>query len=144
TQTLWWRPRVPFPASHSGYNTTNTTFLGEHPGLWSCDLRVDGNTLRTFRFTVTPDGMVVPHAEQQGPTGMRLLNGVSMVDVRLPNPDTFDAVVNPAAIRAGSQYGRRWANPDAVREMLGALPPAVGSSDPSRSGAAPAAGRRHR
>ncbi len=143
-QNLWWGPRVPFPSNHSGYNTANTTFLGEHPGQWSCELRVDGNTLRTFLFTVTPDGVVAPHAEQQGLTGMRLLNGVSIVDVRLPNPDAVDAIVNPAAIRAASQYGRPWANPDAVREMLGALPPAVGSSDASRPGAAAGGRRGHR
>lgn len=148
TQNLWWGRRVPFPSSHAGYNTENTMFLAEHPGNWSCDLRVDGTTQRTFNFVVTPDGMVAPHPEQQTASALRLLNGVSLVDVRLPNPDPVDAVVNPAAIRAGAQYGHRWENAASVRDMLAALPPAVGSSEPGHGGATTTAaaggGRRGR
>ena len=133
-QDLWWGTRIEIPASGTGYNTAETVFLGQYPGLWSCDLRSEGNVLRTFRFTADAQGRVVPHAEQSGPGALRMLPGLALIDVRLPSPNTIDTIVDPAAIRRASQFGRAWTQPDAVREMLGALPPALGSAAPSRAG----------
>ncbi len=111
-QQLWWGRRIPFPASRSGYNTTNTRFMAEHVGAWSCDLRMDGQVLRTFAFTVGADGRVGAHAEQSGAQGYRQLGGLSLIEVRLPANSPADEYIDPAAIRASFQYGqpRRQAN----------------------------------
>lgn len=134
---LWWGPRLPMPASGSGYDPTNLVFLGDHPGAWSCDVRSDGAVLRTFRFVVDADGRIAAHAIEAAPGAPRMLNGLHLVDVRLPSPSTHDVAIDPAAIRAGWQHGTPWLVPAAVAEMLGALPAASGSSAPSsaRAGA---------
>ncbi len=143
-QDLWWGTRIPLPASGSGYNTAETQFLGDHPGLWSCDFRRDGQVLRTFRFTADAQGRIAPHAEETSASPLRLLSSVHLVDVRIPNPSPIDAAVDPAAIRRASQYGRAWSAPDAVREMLAALPPASGSVAPTRVGGGGGGGRGRR
>lgn len=141
-EDLWWGPRIPLPASGSGYNTAETQFLGEHPGLWSCDLRSEGNVLRTFRFQVDAAGRVAAHAEESGAGAMRVLPGLHLIDVRLPTPNAIDAAVDPAAIRRASQYGRAWTSGAAVAEMLGALPAASGSSAPTATRGGGGGGRR--
>jgi hypothetical protein len=128
-ENLWWGTRL--ERVDSGYDTTQITFLGDHPGLWSCDLRSEGAVLRTFRFTADAAGRIVPHPEQTGPSALRLVPGTSLIDVRLPTPNPIDVAVDPAAIRRGAQYGRPWGDPGSVREMLDALPPASGSSAPT-------------
>ena len=140
-QSLWWGTRLPMPESGSGYDPTNLVFLGEHPGEWSCDLRQAGRVYRTFRFTVDARGRVVTHAEHQGPSGMRVIPGLTLIDVRFPSPPPIDQAFDPAAIRRGSQYGRPWSAADAVRDMLAGLPAANGSSAPSGGGGG---GRRGR
>jgi hypothetical protein len=123
---LWWGRPFPLP------DGVDIVFLGEHPGLWSCAVRSEGQVLRTFRFVVGDDGRIVPHAEETGAGAMRMIPGLHLVDVRLPSPSPMDAAIDPAAIRRASQYGRPWSSPEGVREMLGALPPASGSIAPSR------------
>jgi hypothetical protein len=130
-QDLWWGTRINIPPSGTGYDTTNVVFLGEHPGLWSCDVRSEGNVLRTFRFDVDAQGRVMPHALEAAPATPRMLNGLHIVDVRIPSPSPRDAAFDPAPIRAGWQFGTPWAVPAAVAEMLRALPAASGSSAPS-------------
>lgn len=123
--------------------------MGDHPGAWVCDLRAAGRVVRQFRFTVGADGRMMQHPELVGPGAMRVVPGVTMVDMRFARANDFDFSFQPAAIRASAPYGRPWTNPEAVREMLGALPPAVGSSEPrvvpagqSRTPAAGGRGRR--
>lgn len=144
TYEIFWGRRI--PSAVAGLDTTGLQFLGDNPGQWSCDFRQSGRVLRTFRFVVDADGRIAPHTEEAGPGAMRLIPGLHLVDVRLPHPNPIDAVVDPAAIRRASQYGRPWSNPDGVREMLGALPPASGSVAPSRAagGSAGVRGRRGR
>lgn len=137
---LWWGPRLSMQDG-TGYDTSRITFLGDHPGAWSCDLRSEGRVWRTFRFTVDASGRVVPHAEQTAPTGLRLVPGLSLVDVRFPSSSTIDQAVDPAAIRRGAQYGHPWADAASVHDMLAALPPASGSSAPT--GGRASTPRRH-
>ncbi len=128
-ERLWWGPRI--ASNGTGYDPSNLVFLGEHPGLWSCDVRSEGAVLRTFRFVVDADGRVASHPVEgaQGMPGM--LNGLHVVDVRLPAASPRDVAIDPAAIRAGMQYGTPWPAPAAVSEMLAALPAATGSSLPT-------------
>jgi len=105
--------------------------MGDHPGAWVCGLRSSGRVVREFRFTVGADGRIVQHAELVGPGAMHVVPGVVMVDTRFGNPEDFDFVFNPAAIRASAPFGRPWTHPEAVRDMLAALPAAVGTADPA-------------
>lgn len=141
-EDLWWGTRIPLPASGSGYDTTNIVFLGDHPGLWSCDVRSSGATLRTFRFEVDASGYVVAHAVESAPGFPGMLNGLHVVDVRIPSPSPRDAAFDPAPIRAGFQYGTPWGAPSAVAEMLAALPAAMGSSAPTAARGGRGRGRR--
>ena len=121
--------------------------MGDHPGAWVCDLRSGGRAVRQFRFTVGADGRMVQHPELEGAGAMRVVPGVVMLDTRFGTPNDFDFSFQPAAIRASAPYGRPWTHPEAVRDMLAALPPAVGSSDPgvvpAGQARTPAAARRH-
>lgn len=128
---LWWGTRIPMPSSGSGYDTANVVFLGDHPGRWSCDVRSDGAVLRTFRFEVDAQGRIAAHPVESGPGAPRMLNGLHLVDVRIPSPSPRDASFDPAPIRAGWHYGTPWSVPASVAEMLGALPAASGSSAPT-------------
>lgn len=138
--SLWWGPRV--EGASAGWEG-EPVFLGEHPGLWSCDMRSDGAVLRTFRFMVDAQGNVVAHGLEASPATPRMIERLHVIDVRFPVASPRDAFFDPAAIRAGFQYGTPWADPSAVSEMLAALPPANGTSAPTaRGGGAARGGRR--
>ena len=135
---LWWGPSV--PGASAGWSGP-PVFLGDHPGLWSCDMRSEGVVLRTFRFEVDGQGQIVAHPVESGPGMPRLIERLHVVDVRFPASNPRDAFFEPAAIRASYQYGVPWPVPAAVSEMLAALPAANGSSAPS---AAAGGGARRR
>jgi hypothetical protein len=137
-QNLWWGQRL--ASDGNGYALGDVVFLGEHPGLWSCDMRSEGAVLRTFRFVVDASGRVAPHALETSPGAPPMTSGLHVVDVRFPSPGTRDAFFEPGAIRAGYQYGTPWPSA-AVAEMLAALPPAAGSSAPTARGASGRSGR---
>jgi hypothetical protein len=106
-------------------------FLGDHPGAWSCDLRVDGRVLRSLMFSVGADGRVAPHPEQTGPQAFRMVPGLTLIDVRLPSspPDEY---VDPAAIRASLQFGQPRRQADAWTASLATLPAAsIGNANPT-------------
>lgn len=143
-QNLWWGTRIPLPSTGTGYDTTNVVFLGDHPGHWSCDVRSSGSVLRTFGFDVDAQGFVVAHGVEAAPGFPGMLNGLHVVDVRIPSPSPRDAAFDPAPIRAGFQYGTPWGAPAAVAEMLAALPAAMGTSAPTGGrGGRGGRGRRH-
>ena len=54
------------------------------------------------------------------------------MDTRLPPPDQWDRGFDPAAIRAGSFFGRPWRDVSSLSAMMAALPAAVvGTLDPT-------------
>lgn len=137
---LWWGRAV--PGASAGWSGP-PVFLGDHPGLWSCDMRSDGVVLRTFRFQVDAEGLIVAHPVEAGAGMPRLVERLHVVDVRFPASNPRDAFFEPATIRAGYQYGIPWPSSDAVTEMLAALPAANGSSAPTgRAAAGARAGAR--
>ncbi|MDY0003777.1 MAG: hypothetical protein RBU30_20940 [Polyangia bacterium] len=121
---IYWGPT----AVRKNYSNPNSmVFLSEHAGAWACKWRVDGTNLREFRFTVEPGDKIKPHAEQSGPNGLRLGKDLYFVETYFPTP-VWDFVFNPAAIKATGAWGRPWANPAAMKAMLGALPKAKGTA----------------
>jgi hypothetical protein len=99
--------------------------LAAHPGNYSCQIRVAGTPVREFLFTVAANGSVAPHPEQVGDNALYLSPGRVLVDTRLPTPGTWDRGFDPAAIRAGSFFGRPWRDASSLSAMLAALPAAV-------------------
>lgn len=104
---------------------------GDHPGAWSCDLRVEGQVQRTFRFTIGADGKVAPHPASAAPGALPLMSSVQMIDVILPK-QAVDQRVRPEAIRASHSFGVAWPKIDAVQSALKELPPASGLADPEK------------
>jgi hypothetical protein len=108
--------------------TGGFTRIEEHPGAWECNVRhPDRRTLRTFRFTVLPNGSFAPHAEEAA--GLSLGERVHLIDVDVPADSPIDERTDPASVRAGAFYGRAWAT-DAGRQTAARIPQ-IGAAFPS-------------
>ncbi|MEO8705424.1 MAG: hypothetical protein ABI867_35665 [Kofleriaceae bacterium] len=99
--------------------------LGDHPGAWECEIRADGATIRTMKFTVDK-GRIVSSLAQ---TGARLLSSEVLIELGLPKP-AWDDRIRPDAIRASHRYGLAWPSDPAIAAHLKALPAATGYPDP--------------
>lgn len=109
------------------------TYLGDHPGTWTCDVRSAGRNRRTFVFEVNASGMIAAHPEESTPGFPGLPGHIHMVDVRIPETSP-DIIVAPAAFRTVWQYGTPRAATAAWADMVSSLPPARGTSAPSGGG----------
>jgi hypothetical protein len=99
----------------------NYTKLEEHPGRWECTYREGVNVVRTWRWTVGPDGSVAPHPEE-GSAGLSLFPGGHLVETEIPAGGSFiDRRIFPEAVRAGFLYGHRWQTPEG-RAMAARVP----------------------
>ena len=86
----------------------NYTRLEEHPGRWECTYREGVNVVRTWRWTVRPDGSVAPHPEEASPE-LTLFPGGHLVETEIPPGGSFiDRRIFPEAPRSGFFYGHRW------------------------------------
>jgi hypothetical protein len=102
------------------------------PGAWACDLRSDGQVLRSFRFQVSAKGRVLPSAAQ-GAAGFPLLHpDVVHVDMRIPAKGHGETRFRPQAIRKSMRYGMPWPKHPAIDAFLKSLPPASGLPDPGK------------
>ncbi len=101
-----------------------------HPGDYRCVVKVDGNAVREFLFTVTAEG-IAAHPEQLGEGALYLAPGRALVQTRFPSPESWDQGIDVDAIRAGSFYGRPWRDAASMAPTFESLPAAaVGSLDP--------------
>ena len=90
----------------------NFTKLEEHPGRWECTYREGVNVVRTWRWTVRPDGSVAPHPEEAS-SGLTLFPGGHLVETEIPAGGSFvDKRLYPAAVQAGFIYGHKWQSPE--------------------------------
>ncbi len=116
----------------NGQDTETWPVTGDRPGAWVCQVRISGQTVREFHFTVGADGAIAPHAEESGANPLSVYPGTHMIDVRFPDPEGFDFSFHPDLVRRTGFYGRPWTSPAA----LATLPAAVGLSQPAaRTGA---------
>lgn len=102
--------------------------LEEHPGAWACELRAEGETIRSFSFVVA-NGDILAHPEEGA--GLSLPPGVHLLSTTVPANSSFDMRVDPAAVRAGGFFGRPWGT-DAGRAMAAAVP-AIGTPAPPQA-----------
>lgn len=114
---LCWGPKPNNPME-------NTVYMIDHPGKWVVKIRVGGEVMRELRFTVGPDGVVLPHPEQDpGKAGFMNLGPYRIFcETYFPNPITLDWRFNPDAIKAGTLYGRPWISDEVKNGMLPSLP----------------------
>ncbi len=103
-----------------------TWLLSDHPGHWECDLKSDGETVRTFRFDAQGDHLL-PHAEQAN--GLALGPGHTLVETVIPASSPRDFRTDPAAARTAGFFGRAWTT-DSMRALAAAVP-AIGSPRPA-------------
>ncbi|MEZ4363714.1 MAG: hypothetical protein R3B48_26285 [Kofleriaceae bacterium] len=97
------------------------TFLIDHPGQWSCDVRAEGAAGRRLAFTVTPEGKIARHPMQDAPGATPSWSNVSVVEVTFPDGAPFDERVRPDALRKSMGFGLPWPShpgADALRALL--------------------------
>jgi hypothetical protein len=105
----------------------NYTKLEDHPGQWECMFREGPNVVRSWRWTVRPDVVVVPHPEESA--GLSLHPGAHLVETEIPAGGSFiDRRIYPAAAQAGFMYGRKWQTPEG--KAMAAKVPAKGKPWP--------------
>jgi len=86
----------------------NFTKLEEHPGGWECTYREGVNVVRTWRWTVRPDGSIASHPEEANPE-LALFPGGHLVETEIPAGGSFiDRRIFPEALKSGFFYGHRW------------------------------------
>ncbi len=127
---------LPLTYGPAGNRHPDREALESHPGAWACDWRSNGQTLRTFRFTVNADGAIAAHPEEAA--GLILGPRVHLVETVIPAANPMDVRVDPAAARAGAFYGRAWVS-EPARTMAAAVPAIGTPAPPQPSGGAGAA-----
>ena len=111
--------------SYGGRGFSGGYDLATHPGNYSCEVRIAGTAVREFLFTVNADGSIPAHPEQLGQNPLYITPHRVLVDTRFPSPTTWDHGIDPAAIRAGSFFGRAWRDVASLAAMFTALPAAA-------------------
>ncbi len=105
----------------------NFNKIEEHPGRWECTFKEGANVVRTWRWTVRPDGSVPAHPEEGA--GLTLFPGAHLIETEIPAGGSFiDRRIFPEAVRAGFLYGHRWQSPEG--KAMAARVPAKGKPWP--------------
>ncbi|NOY93828.1 MAG: hypothetical protein GXP55_21815 [Deltaproteobacteria bacterium] len=118
------------------------TYIDEHPGQWECQWRENRVVLRTFRWTVTEDGHVAPHAEQGA--GFGLGANAYLVETVIPNGGSgYETRVERAALERRPFYGLGW-HTDEGRALAHAAPNVGTPAPTARHGRSGRRGRHGR
>lgn len=81
--------------------------MSDHKGKWECSIRLNGETLRTFRWTVGNDGRPTLHAEQAN-GNINLANNAYLIEAEVPQGgSSFDHRLLPLP-NDGVFYGIQW------------------------------------
>jgi hypothetical protein len=102
--------------------------LKDHPGKWACDLKNNGELIRSFTWTVDAAGMILPHPEES--QGLSLA-GAHFVETVIPKKTTRETRVDKKApTKNGIFYGYKPKSAE-IKKMIKALPK-VGSPLPKK------------
>jgi hypothetical protein len=107
-----------------------SVWMIDHAGQWMCELRADAHAFRELRFKVNDAGMVESDDMNSGAGAVPLVDGVALIDLRIPKDSTFDTRVRPDAIRKSLGYGLPWPQHANAKTIQAAAPPAHGLPDP--------------
>jgi hypothetical protein len=94
--------------------------LAGNDGAWSCDMRIGGETIRSFRFQVS-GGHVAPHPEEIIDGGVRLPWRTHLVEMTIPGGRFETRVDASLPVARGPFYGLGWRSAEG-RAAAGALP----------------------
>ncbi|MBK9163393.1 MAG: hypothetical protein IPM21_05670 [Acidobacteria bacterium] len=75
--------QVRLPMLRRSDSSNNRIGMSDRRGNWECSIRINGETIRTFRWTVGSDGMPVPHPEQANGNVNLNFNGY-LIDTEIP------------------------------------------------------------
>ena len=90
---------------------TKRLYMNDFPGKWECNIMLNGEKQRTFRWTVGGDGVPVKHPEQNG--NINLLPSAILLDTEIPaNGTAFDKRLVPVSLAEGLFYGQKWTTPE--------------------------------
>jgi hypothetical protein len=108
----------------------NLVSLTENPGQWEIEFLLQGKPIRTWKFTVNPDGTIAPHPEQAA--GLNLIPGATLVETIVPPGGSYaDERVIPKLAQQGAFYGRPWVTSQG--KALAMALPSKGSASPTPS-----------
>ncbi len=112
--------RLRLPLYLNGDSSANRLGLRDHIGNWECSFRINGETVRTFRWIIGRDGNPLSHAEQQ--TGNINLNyNAFMIETEIPaGGSQFDYRLAPLPSN-GFFYGINWQTAEG-KAMAGKVP----------------------
>lgn len=112
-----YRLRLPLFLKNDPAN--NRLGLRDQKGNWECDFRINGETIRTFRWTIGNDGNPTPHAEQSG--NINLGYNAFLIETAIPNGgSSYDHRLLPLP-NDGFFYGIPWQSAEG-KTMAGKIP----------------------
>ncbi len=112
--------RLRLPLFLKGDSGANRLGLRDHIGNWECSFRINGETVRTFRWTIGRDGNPVAHGEQL--SGNINLNYIAyLIETEVPaGGSDFDHRLLPVP-NDGFFYGIPWQSAEG-KAMAGKVP----------------------
>ncbi len=112
--------RLRLPLMLRGDPGSNRLGLQDHKGNWECSLRINGETIRSFKWTVGSNGLPVAHAEQRSGNINLNYNGYLIETLVPPGGSSYDHRLI-AAPGDGLFYGINWTTSEG-RAMASAVP----------------------
>lgn len=113
-------PTDGYPPADWDQNSNAHVSMADYPGRWECQWLDNGKLMRTFAWDVSPEGTLVPHAEQK--KGLTLNPGAILVDTYIPEEGAvYDARIVPDKVKGGGFYGWKWKSSD-MKKLVKKLP----------------------
>ncbi len=119
--------RMVLPLTFGTDGDSSRLTMKNYPGNWQCSLMSNGETWRTWRWTVGRDGMPIKHAEQNG--NVNLSYNTYLIDTEIPaGGSKLDKRLASTSAAEGLFYGRPWTS--AEGRAMAAKVPTKGSPAP--------------
>jgi hypothetical protein len=99
--------QVKLPLLRRSDPANNRVGMSDRRGNWECSIRINGETIRTFKWTVGSDGMPVQHPEQASGNVNLNYNAYLIEAVVPPSGSSIDHRLLPLA-NDGLFYGIPW------------------------------------
>lgn len=95
------------PIGWGNNRDANRVNMQDYPGNWKCDFKYDGETIRTFLWTVGDNGMPVQHAEQKS-GNINLYHNSFLIETEIPTGGSEYDYRLASMPSEGFFYGQSW------------------------------------